>query len=340
MLLAGPAASGADTVRMMGREQYSRQRIEDLGERLCPLAEVLAEEPLCIYVTGSYGRLEAGVESDIDVFYLYEGHPVRPLSRLTLIQVSARLIEAAAAMGFPPFSGDGRYLDVHYLDQMEEVLGSPEDDSLNAFTARMLLLLESRPVFAAERYERFLQRVVGFYFRDFADHRQSFRPTFLLNDILRFWRTLTLNYEHDRYEISLLMPQRQAEAKARSALKNYKLKVSRLATCFSMVLHLASEEPPLTPQRVLALCALTPRQRFEALAEGHGTEAAECVARLLTTYAAFLDHVQQPADALGEAFRDEQIRAERLAEAREFGEQIFALFILLVPRERLQQLIV
>lgn len=33
------------------------------------------------------------------------------------------------------------------------------------------------------------------------DNAASFRPIFLLNDILRFWRTLTLNYEHDRLKL-------------------------------------------------------------------------------------------------------------------------------------------
>jgi predicted nucleotidyltransferase len=324
----------------MDRVEYSRSRIAELGELLGPLEELLRYEPLCIYATGSYGRLEAGPESDIDVFYLYEGHPAQPLSRLTLIRVSARLIEATEQMGFEPFDADGRYLDVHYLDLMEEVLGSPQDDSLNAFTARMLLLLESRPIFATERYRRFLEAVVGFYYRDFADHRDHFRPTFLINDILRFWRTLTLNYEHDRYEISRLETKLQARAKAKSALKNYKLKVSRLATCFSMILHLASEEPPVSAERVLELCELTPRDRFQALAGSETPKSAECVERLLATYATFLDQVQLPPDQLLADFHDEAIRKQRLGEAGDFGEQIFEFLTLLVPRERLRHLII
>ena len=323
----------------MGRADYSRQRISELGERLAPLGEVVGEEPFCIYATGSYGRLEAWSGSDIDVFYLYEGHPVKPLSRLTLIRVSAQLIEATEEMGFPAFSGDGRYLDVHYLDLMEEVLGSPEDDSLNAFTARMLLLLESRPIFGAERYERFLERVVGFYYRDFDDHRETFLPTFLLNDILRFWRTLTLNYEHDRYEISLLPDPQRDPAKARSALKNYKLKVSRLATCFSMVLHLASETPPVGPERVLELCKLTPRERFLLL--GDCDQAASAgVERLLASYEDFLKHVQRPAAELLTEFNNPEARSKRLAEAGRFGEQIFDLLRMLVETERMRPLIV
>ena len=301
----------------------------------------MRDEPLCIYATGSYGRLEAGAESDIDLFFLYEGHPlVQRLSNLTLIRLSACLIEATEEMGFPPFSGDGRYLDVHYLDRMEEVLGSPEDDSLNVFTARMLLLLESRPVFAAERYERILQAVIDFYYRDFDDHAVDFRPTFLLNDILRFWRTLTLNYEHDRYEVLQLHENEQAEAKAKSALKNYKLKVSRLATCFSMVLHLSSESPPVRAARVFELCTLTPSQRLEAL-EGMGDpEADRCIAALLRRYEEFLDQVQRPREELLADFRNDAVRRDRLQEAGSFGEQIFELLRRLVPEDRLRHLLV
>jgi predicted nucleotidyltransferase len=325
----------------MTRAEFSQARIEELGSLLKPVEGLLRDEPLCIYATGSYGRLEAGEDSDIDVFFLYEGHPaVQRLSNLTLIRLAACLIEATEEMGFPPFSGDGRYLDVHYLDRMEEVLGSPEDDGLNAFTARMLLLLESRPVYNAERYRRILKAVIGFYYRDFSDHSEYFRPTFLINDILRFWRTLTLNYEHDRYQVLQLPEDEQPEAKAKSALKNYKLKVSRLATCFSMVLHLASEEPPVRAHRVFELCALTPRQRFEALRGVGGGKTDQCIEKLLATYEGFLDQVQRPRAELLEDFRDDAIRRTRLAEAGAFGEKIFELLSLLVPDERLRHLVV
>jgi predicted nucleotidyltransferase len=325
----------------MNRAEYSLGRIEELGSHLAPVEELLHDEPLCIYATGSYGRLEAGDESDIDIFFVYDGHPlVQQLPNLTLIQLSSRLIEATKEMGFSPFSEDGRYLDVHYLDHMEEVLGSPDDDSLNAFTARMLLLLESRPVYGAKRYDRILQAVVGFYYRDFEDHSDSFRPTFLINDILRFWRTLTLNYEHDRYEIRKLPEDEQAEAKARSALKNYKLKVSRLATCFSMILHLASEEPPVEADRVLELCGLTPRERFEELRGVGSEDAHQCIENLLATYDTFLDQVQRPRPEVLKDFHDGEVRRAHLAEAGDFGEKIFELLTMLVPRERLRHLVV
>jgi predicted nucleotidyltransferase len=323
----------------MSRVEYSQERLDELGARLAPVEPLLAEEPLCIYATGSYGRLEAGEESDIDLFFLYDGGRERRLSKLTLIRLSACLIEATEEMGLPPFSGDGRYLDVHYLDRMEEVLGSAEDDSLNGFTARMLLLLESRPVYGAERYRQILETVVGFYYRDFEDHPTDFEPTFLLNDILRFWRTLTLNYEHDRFEVRRRPKAEQPEARAKSALKNYKLKVSRLATCFSMVSHLVSAELPVGPEHVLGLCGLTPRQRFEALPiEAPGT--SECVAKLLATYDSFLFQVQRPRQDLLGDFRDDETRRALVAEAGTFGREIYELLSLLAAPERLRHLVV
>lgn len=149
-----------------------------------------------------------------------------------------------------------------------------------------------------------------------------------------------LNYEHDRYEVLQLPENEQAEAKAKSALKNYKLKVSRLATCFSMILHLASEEPPVLADRVFELCGLTPTQRFEQL-RGLGDARTDAgIESLLATYDSFLDQTQRTRSELLQDFRDEAIRGERLSEASLFGERIFELLQLLVPTDRLRHLVV
>jgi hypothetical protein len=121
------------------------------------------------------------------------------------------------------------------------------------------------PLHNADLYDDLMERIVGFYYRDFEDHAEDYAPTFLQNDILRFWRTLTLNYEHHRLKLCYLAGDELERKKADSALKNYKLKVSRLATCFSMVANLAAEEVPVRPETVLDLCRLTPAERFSRL---------------------------------------------------------------------------
>ena len=217
---------------MATRREYSLDRLATLGERLGPVRPLLAGQPICVYATGSYGRLEGWSGSDVDLFFLYDGDDdADRFPWITFTRLAACLVDATEATGFPPFSGDGRCLEVLYVREMERVLGSPDDDSTNAFMARMLLLLESQPVYDAELYASLLERIVGFYYRDFADHAEDFVPGFLVNDILRFWRTLTLNYEHHRRQLQDLAGEELRRKKASSALKNYKLNVSRMATC-------------------------------------------------------------------------------------------------------------
>jgi hypothetical protein len=272
-------------------------------------------------------------------FFLCDGVDLDDAFPFTIfVRLAAAIVEATEEMSFPPFTGDGQYLEVHYVQRMEEVLGSPEDDSINAFTARMLLPLESRPVFATDVYERLLERVVSFYFRDFADYPESFVPTFLTNDILRFWRTLTLNYEHKRLKLRRLEGDALTAKKADSALKNYKLKISRLLTCFSMVAVLASREPPVTERDVLTLCGETPRERLRVLTD-RGDSAMRLVHELDERYEAFLEAVQRPQEDVLAEFEDPERRKAALIDAGEFCDRVYELIKGTADAQRLRYLL-
>ena len=316
-----------------------RSASNELARRMDPVLGLLDEHPLCVYATGSYGRLEGWSGSDIDLFFLYDNQDeTERLPWTTFVQLASHLIRTTDDMGFPPFSGDGRYLDVQYVGEMEEVLGSPSDDSLNAFTARMLLLLESQPVTGSEVYKALLKRIVGFYYRDYSDHAETFLPTFLINDILRFWRTLTLNYEHHRLKLRALTDEELLHKKADSALKNYKLKVSRLSTCFSMIAHLSTREPPVKSSDVLDLCGMTPSQRFEAL-RSYG-DVDGLIDELTGLYGEFLNTVQRNEQQLLEEFSDEHIRTTANERARRYGDLIYKLLGELVPDARMRCLVI
>jgi len=322
------------------RRDYSSRRLRELAEKLAPVVPLLEGQPLCVYATGSYGRLEAWADSDIDLFILYDGaHESERFPWTTFVRLSARLIEATEEMGFPPFSGDGRYLEIQYVREMERVLGSPRDDSLNAFTARMLLLLESQPLHDEAVYARLLERIIGFYYRDFDDHADDFLPIFLINDILRFWRTLTLNYEHHRLKLLDLVGDELERKKADSALKNYKLKVSRAATCFSMVANLSAAAVPVELETVLELCRMTPAERFEQLRD-HCLAADRIVAELTSVYDDFLASVQRPEEELLREFADEAARKEALGRAARYGNLVFELLASVVSHERMRYLMI
>jgi len=322
------------------RREYSQGRLAELTEQLRTLTPLLEGHSLCVYATGSYGRLEAWKGSDIDVFFLYDvAEEGKRFPWTMFLRVAARLIDVTEQMEFPPFSGDGRFLEVLYVDEMEQVLGSPRDDSLNAFTARMLLLLESQPLYDDGLYESLLRRIIGFYYRDFEDHAESFLPVFLINDVLRFWRTLTLNYEHHRLKLLEVVGAERERQKAASALKNYKLKVSRAATCFSMIANLSVEEPPVDRHAVFRLCRMTPAERFERLRAGND-EAGGIIDELDEVYGAFLESVQRDEKELLEEFADHDSRTAALARAARYGDLIFELLRALVSEDRMRYLVI
>ncbi len=169
-----------------------------------------------------------------------------------------------------------------YSDALIEDLGGRADDYKNHFTARMLILLEGAYLYGDGEFQEIRNEIIGHYFNDFHTHSDGFRPIFLLNDILRFWRTLCINYEHKRH-----WRREDAERRAKGHLDNLKLKMSRLLMCYSFIGCLLSREVPVTPDRVAEICNMTPIQRMQYIGTSN-PEVSETVSETLVLYAEFL----------------------------------------------------
>jgi hypothetical protein len=243
--------------------------LDELRNRLGRLDEIRAFPDLAIFGAGSYGRLEASEYSDLDVFFLTSGDGKdHNEPRTNKFRMFGKVIEVADVMSFPKFSNDSEYLVILHTPQMLSHLGGRIDDHDNYFTARMLLLLESRCIYGDDAFRQIVRQIVNSYFKDFPDHRQSFQPLFLMNDICRFLKTLLLNYENKRNY------QRKPEAgavdegqKTRQKVKNFKLKYSRMTTCYASMAALGSYTAPVTEDQVIAITELTPRERLRSVAD-------------------------------------------------------------------------
>jgi hypothetical protein len=336
---------------MRQRREQSAGGLGKVRERAAEcLPEIVKGEPLAIYVTGSFGRHEGAFPegSDLDLFFLYDppdGDPDSTFSRLTFFELATELIRLGRELGFPEFSGDGEYLVVHNVRYIGEQLGSPIEDAENVFTARLLLLLESQAIYGDELYEQMLRTVIGFYFEDFDQNAGSFRPTFLLNDISRFWRTLCLNYENKRRT-----KHREAEEqdggenwRAKSALENFKLRFSRLSTCFSMVAALGSEPTPVTAQRVFELCRTSPSQRWDVAVanapQGRQDRAGALRNEMAKLYEFFLEQTADKEKALA-ALAEHNERTELRERANRYGELVSELLIATCTDEQRRTLLV
>jgi predicted nucleotidyltransferase len=313
--------------QLFDRRAQSESRLQMLRAKLSE-AEDLAQGKACVYVTGSFGRCEASPHSDLDLFIVgkrdgkpgADGKERSLLTHLDEICILADLIKIARELGFPEFSGDGRYLVHHSVHDFTKTLGKPEDDAINTFTARLLLLLESRSLLEDEVYLDVIKEVIGAYWRDYDDHKDNFMPAYLANDILRLWRTFCVNYEAGTVRIP-------DEEKAKGKLKNYKLKHSRMLTCYSALLFLLAmfvRNKSVSQADAELMINMTPTQRLEWIQKQPDLSCShQVVEDLLRQYEIFLETTNASEAELIGRFMDKNTSREFTSAAYKFGDLVF-----------------
>lgn len=312
------------------RQRLSRKNVDLLRKSLEGGRE-LFEGRACIYATGSYGRCEAGVFSDLDVFIVgnttkepdQNGEKeklIRKLTRLDEIRLKAKLIEVSKDLKFPQFSNDGKYLQYFSDHKLIKTLGTEKDDVSNTFTARLLLILESCCLCEDEVYIGVAKNVIDQYWRDFEGHENEFIPAFFANDILRLWRTFCVNYEARTNRDS-------EKEKAKGKLKNYKLKHSRLMTCYSAIIYLLAvyrKRQTVNQGDAFNLFKSHPIGRLEALVEeGLMFGADALISDMIDKYGVFLDKTNRKEDGLIDEFMDKKKASDLMDEWKKFGEATF-----------------
>jgi hypothetical protein len=213
------------------RAEFTKTRVEAFRAALRDeLREPeLLGETTCVYATGSGARGELSKVSDLDVFIVRRGKRTRRDEAL----LQASIVRALEAAKFPPASRDCAFLQLHEAQALRANMGTPQDDPVNTFTARMLLLLESRHVAGEGAYQRLLEDVVHAYWRNQPEHEDDYLPIIMVNDIVRYWRIVLLNYEATN---TAQMDETESQADRR--LRSYKLRFSRCLTCYSALTNL------------------------------------------------------------------------------------------------------
>jgi predicted nucleotidyltransferase len=300
--------------------EYSKVRLNVLKDHISKIDE-LSKNSLCIYTTGSYGRHEASENSDLDLFFL-DAEEEKPTSNIDKMLINAEVIKICRAMKLPEFSKDGGYLTIHNIGDILANLGSPTDDFKNYFTARMLLLLESKPIYNERLHSNCIRKIIERYFFDFHDHSKNFKAIFLANDIIRFWKTLCLNYEHGRHRKVIEGNSDSVKNKIVAHSKNLKLKFSRKLTCFSFIIQLADFKGSITQDDLLNMCMLTPVERLMAVKQNN-SQIADKVQNALNTYQWFIDRTQIPSEELLSWISDAKARHEAFDKSKQFADELF-----------------
>ncbi len=280
---------------LLSARASAQARLKQITNDLIGANEAFGQKA-CVYATGSFGRLEAGPESDLDLFIVTETDVKSPeralLNAVDEIKLKSQLINAAEKNDLGKFDGGGRFLTSHTIDSFTKWLGSNEDDFRNTLTGRMLMLLESKPLIGDAIYRKTIDKVIEQYFRDYPGHEKEFVPSFLFNDIVRMWRTFCVNYEFNR-----------KIGESREKIKNLKLKFSRMLTCYSGIVYLMAiyaREGRVQPGDVRAMIAISPTERLETIAADDfgivgdiSAALREAVENALAGYSEFLELTHQ-----------------------------------------------
>lgn len=223
------------------------------------------DDSIIIGVNGSYARREVTKGSDVDLFFLFDRSE---LSEVTEKQSAFR--EKLKAQGFEMPSPGGVFDAPLSVSALSQTIGGQEDNN-KQITRRMLLLLEGDWIYNDRDFEgtrtRLLQQYVP---KDIREHQICL---FLLNDIIRYWRTICVDFEHKV----------QRENKDR-AIRLIKLRFSRMMLFLAGVLAVSETyllERSQKLARLAELLSMPAYQRIQTIVGENATPALELYSEFL-----------------------------------------------------------
>jgi predicted nucleotidyltransferase len=189
-----------------------------------------------IVVFGSLARDEFTPGSDVDWTLLVDGF-ADPAHFDTALEIRRRLKD----LGHEPPGREGVFGNMAFSHNLIHQIGG-EDDSNSNTTRRILLLVESKVIGRRDAHERTLHNILHRYLnedRGLWYGSGEFRvPRFLLNDIVRYWRTMAVDFAYKQ----------RTRGNEGFALRNVKLRISRKLIFLSGMLASFSCHLSLTPE--------------------------------------------------------------------------------------------
>lgn len=166
-------------------EKFSKDRPDDL-------------EKTDVVLLGSIAREECSFQSDCDYYVLQHG--ARPHTTRRLITAMERIQRdfQLAEQG-----GQGVFGEIVVAANLYERIGLELDSNTN-ITRRVLLLSESKPVTQGKTHTAVIDNILSRYCADYITLNRSKSspakvPRYLLNDLVRYWRTMTVDFGTKRW---------------------------------------------------------------------------------------------------------------------------------------------
>ncbi|WP_166358672.1 nucleotidyltransferase domain-containing protein [Pseudomonas akapageensis] len=235
---------------------------------------------MALVITGSFGRHEASPSSDIDFFLLHDSEKLdRPM-----IQV-IELLEREIAPHTLASDNDAQKFSLTAISRFSDIIGhiGGKQDTYVALTRRMLLLLEGDWLFGEVAFQNYRRHLLENYIK--VDDSDRCISRYLLNEVVRYYRTLMTNFDH------------QVSVQNKPwGLRNIKLHFSRKLLFLSGIVAIAETTTMPRLEKIDRLCALfslPPLQRLETLGRTN-----PLTTRLLDLYECFLKAISSTVNRL------------------------------------------
>ena len=260
-------------------------------------------EKITIVATGSYGREEASSKSDIDHFIIYDADEAAD----DAIKVELEQIEAVIKQHVPERSGSTGTFGKDAVIQFSEMktnIGGEYDDN-KSLTRRMLFLLEGTWLYGEDRFERYQRSLLKRYMENSSEKAEL--PRFLLNDVIRYYRTIATDFEHKVFEDG-----------KEWGLRSIKLRFSRKILYFGGILTIAEMADAGYRQweeRAIELFGIPVLSRIERLIDDR------CGQEVLEIYDQFLAKISDPEirEALKRVEKEERTQSEKYQTLRQLS---------------------
>ncbi len=265
---------------------YARNWSEDMmiqmQQRMLPLAQSAPDVCLAA-VSGSLGRLEGMAHSDCDLIVLVHNDAVNDKERCQKAMLA--VWEALEPLGMPLPKASGIYATPASPEQIcdHDTLGVVADDK-NIFGKRLQFLLDARPIYGDEHYQELMQHLLERYAAGFLIHDQSKEWVYLLNDLIRYFRSYCGWHQFDL----------SSDPIDSWHMRNTKLRNSRVLMFAALMLLLGecSKEKTDKIGWLHQHLQLTPMERIEYVYKANNESGFEI---LLQAYELFMTRINSPA---------------------------------------------